>query len=371
MDIHHIRYFLAVCETRNFTRAAEKCQCHPAGAEPRHPAARGRGRRPAVSPRAQPHPHDRSRRAAAAALSADPRRTDRSVARKPRNSYAEGRQPEGRRHVHDRPAPVHRPAGRFQRAVIRASSCNWWRACRRSCRSCSNPAKSTSPSWRQAKNFRSASTSRRSIASASCSLSRRPQARPALMPSRSARSTARTICDASIANTGTICPKFAAELGVALNISYTSEREDWIQNMVAGGLGICFLPEYSAVVPGLQVRAGSRSRSMARSLPGDRLRPSLLTSRGDLRGRGKVLRLGRSCDAQDPPAWRPEVRDPSIRRATHSATPACHVRVSAIACGYRIQKHVAFLFGNGIAQSPCMARTNLPPGSNKENCTCL
>src|SRR5689334_17005658 len=25
MDVHHIRYFLAVCETRNFTRAAEKC----------------------------------------------------------------------------------------------------------------------------------------------------------------------------------------------------------------------------------------------------------------------------------------------------------------------------------------------------------
>jgi DNA-binding transcriptional LysR family regulator len=24
MDIHHVRYFLAVCETRNFTRAAEK-----------------------------------------------------------------------------------------------------------------------------------------------------------------------------------------------------------------------------------------------------------------------------------------------------------------------------------------------------------
>ena len=25
MDMHHIRYFLAVCETRNFTRAAERC----------------------------------------------------------------------------------------------------------------------------------------------------------------------------------------------------------------------------------------------------------------------------------------------------------------------------------------------------------
>jgi LysR family transcriptional regulator, hydrogen peroxide-inducible genes activator len=42
--------------------------------------------------------------------------------------------------------------------------------------------------------------------------------------------------------------------GVSLRVSYSSEREDWIQNMVAGGLGICFLPEYSAVVPGLQVR---------------------------------------------------------------------------------------------------------------------
>jgi LysR family hydrogen peroxide-inducible transcriptional activator len=43
--------------------------------------------------------------------------------------------------------------------------------------------------------------------------------------------------------------------GVNLHVSYSSEREDWIQNMVAGGLGICFLPEYSAVIPGLQVRA--------------------------------------------------------------------------------------------------------------------
>ena len=25
MDTHHIRYFLAVCETLNFTRAAQKC----------------------------------------------------------------------------------------------------------------------------------------------------------------------------------------------------------------------------------------------------------------------------------------------------------------------------------------------------------
>lgn len=42
--------------------------------------------------------------------------------------------------------------------------------------------------------------------------------------------------------------------GVRLRISYSSEREDWIQNLVAGGLGICFIPEYSAVIPGLQMR---------------------------------------------------------------------------------------------------------------------
>jgi len=45
-----------------------------------------------------------------------------------------------------------------------------------------------------------------------------------------------------------------AERGVRVRVSYSSEREDWIQNMVAGGLGICFLPEYTAVIPGLQVR---------------------------------------------------------------------------------------------------------------------
>jgi len=44
------------------------------------------------------------------------------------------------------------------------------------------------------------------------------------------------------------------EHGVCLRISYASEREDWIQNMVAGGLGICFIPEYSAIIPGLHVR---------------------------------------------------------------------------------------------------------------------
>ncbi len=36
-----------------------------------------------------------------------------------------------------------------------------------------------------------------------------------------------------------------------LKTIYRSEREDWIQNMVAGGMGISTLPEFSVVWPGL------------------------------------------------------------------------------------------------------------------------
>lgn len=42
--------------------------------------------------------------------------------------------------------------------------------------------------------------------------------------------------------------------GARLVRSYRSEREDWIQTMVAAGMGVCFLPEYSATNPGLVTR---------------------------------------------------------------------------------------------------------------------
>lgn len=42
--------------------------------------------------------------------------------------------------------------------------------------------------------------------------------------------------------------------GSRLMGSFRSEREDWIQIMAAAGMGVCFLPEYSATVPGLVVR---------------------------------------------------------------------------------------------------------------------
>jgi DNA-binding transcriptional LysR family regulator len=42
--------------------------------------------------------------------------------------------------------------------------------------------------------------------------------------------------------------------GAALEETFMSEREDWIQNMAAGGFGICFIPEFSALIPGVMTR---------------------------------------------------------------------------------------------------------------------
>jgi len=39
--------------------------------------------------------------------------------------------------------------------------------------------------------------------------------------------------------------------GAKLVKSYQSEREDWILTMVAAGMGVCFLPEYTATFPGV------------------------------------------------------------------------------------------------------------------------
>src|SRR5581483_40476 len=42
--------------------------------------------------------------------------------------------------------------------------------------------------------------------------------------------------------------------GVTLKRPYTSERDDWIQCMVLAGLGFTYIPEYAVTVPGLVIR---------------------------------------------------------------------------------------------------------------------
>jgi DNA-binding transcriptional LysR family regulator len=41
------------------------------------------------------------------------------------------------------------------------------------------------------------------------------------------------------------------EHGLAVRVGFQSEREDWIQMMVAAGFGVCFLPEFSPTIPGV------------------------------------------------------------------------------------------------------------------------
>ena len=47
---------------------------------------------------------------------------------------------------------------------------------------------------------------------------------------------------------------FLEEHGIGLKEVYRSEREDWIQTMVMAGLGICFMPEFSPSLQGLSTR---------------------------------------------------------------------------------------------------------------------
>ncbi len=44
------------------------------------------------------------------------------------------------------------------------------------------------------------------------------------------------------------------EQGLAVRVGFQSEREDWIQMMVAAGFGVCFLPEYSPTIPGVRTQ---------------------------------------------------------------------------------------------------------------------
>jgi DNA-binding transcriptional LysR family regulator len=44
------------------------------------------------------------------------------------------------------------------------------------------------------------------------------------------------------------------EHGLAVQVGFQSEREDWIQMMVAAGFGVCFLPEFSPTIPGVRIQ---------------------------------------------------------------------------------------------------------------------
>jgi LysR family transcriptional regulator, hydrogen peroxide-inducible genes activator len=74
--------------------------------------------------------------------------------------------------------------------------------------------------------------------------------------------------------------------GIEIRRGFRSEREDWILAMIAAGMGICFLPEYSATHPGVRHRLVSpdveREVSLVSAI-GHPLSPAVLTFVGAVR----------------------------------------------------------------------------------------
>jgi LysR family transcriptional regulator, hydrogen peroxide-inducible genes activator len=71
------------------------------------------------------------------------------------------------------------------------------------------------------------------------------------------------------------------ERGLSVQVGFQSEREDWIQMMVAAGFGVCFLPEFSPTIPGVRTQPVSdpevvREISLV-SMSGRRFSPAVLT----------------------------------------------------------------------------------------------
>src|SRR5712691_8301954 len=71
------------------------------------------------------------------------------------------------------------------------------------------------------------------------------------------------------------------EQGLAVRVGFQSEREDWIQMMVAAGFGVCFLPEFSPTIPGVRTQPVTdpevvREVSLV-SMSGRRFSPAVLT----------------------------------------------------------------------------------------------
>ncbi len=69
--------------------------------------------------------------------------------------------------------------------------------------------------------------------------------------------------------------------GLAVRVGFQSEREDWIQMMVAAGFGVCLLPEFSPTIPGVRTQPVTdpevvREVSLA-SMSGRRFSPAVLT----------------------------------------------------------------------------------------------
>jgi DNA-binding transcriptional LysR family regulator len=81
-----------------------------------------------------------------------------------------------------------------------------------------------------------------------------------------------------------------SEHGLAVRAGFQSEREDWIQMMVAAGFGVCFLPEFSPTIPGVRTQPVSNPEVMREvslvSMAGRRFSPAVLAFMRAIRTHG-------------------------------------------------------------------------------------
>ena len=73
----------------------------------------------------------------------------------------------------------------------------------------------------------------------------------------------------------------AAFAGLAVRVGFQREREDWIQMMVAAGFGVCFLPEFPPIIPGVRTQPVTdpevvREASLV-SMSGRRFSPAVMS----------------------------------------------------------------------------------------------
>ena len=70
------------------------------------------------------------------------------------------------------------------------------------------------------------------------------------------------------------------DCGATIARSYRSEQEDWIQTMIAAGMGICSLPGIHRLRTGARPASGRGARGAARGLSGHGRRPAVVLTRG-------------------------------------------------------------------------------------------
>ena len=251
MELHEIRYFLALSKTLNFTKAAEMCNVsQPALTRAIQKMEDELGGLLFSRERNNTHLTELGRML-------EPHLTEVLTRTQAAKETAQAvpasgqRAPEARCHVHDRPGAVRQLPEPLSRRQSRNRDHADGSGARPAVRSADEGRAGRGADRATGRICRRRCSHNRSIGNASSS-----PARPAI------RSHARMRCSIAELDGQPYLARINCEYfdtlrdtchanGSHLVGAFRSEREDWILTMVAAGMGICFLPEFSNTIPGV------------------------------------------------------------------------------------------------------------------------